>query len=134
MKKSKLYKECMGSLMLCHPAISHFSMSVIYFVIACKMLKIAQIVQVNKLCQRLNLIGAYADAFEKMTSAKIRLYIHCARYNFRDLRLVGSPFCDGRVTLLARLTCLHYYKHFGSPSRINSVLKGVTIRACESAF
>ena len=32
-------------------------------VIACKMLKIAQIVQVNKLCQRLNLIGAYADAF-----------------------------------------------------------------------
>ena len=59
--------------MLCHPAISHFSMSVIYFVIACKMLKIAQIVQVNKLCQRLNLIGAYADALEKMTSAKIRL-------------------------------------------------------------
>ena len=53
----------MGLLMLCHPAISHFSMSAIYFVIACKMLKIAQIVQVNKLCQRLNLIGAYADAF-----------------------------------------------------------------------
>ena len=49
--------------MLCHPAISHFSMSAIYFVIACKMLKIAQIVQVNKLCQRLNLIGAYADTF-----------------------------------------------------------------------
>ena len=63
----------MGSLMLCHPAISHFSMSAIYFVIACKMLKTAQIVQVNKPCRRLNLIGAYADAFEKMTSAKIRL-------------------------------------------------------------
>ena len=49
--------------MLCYPVISHFSMSAISFVIACKMLKIAQIVQDNKLCQHLNLIGAYADAF-----------------------------------------------------------------------
>ena len=40
--------------------------------------------------------------------------------NKKLARLGGSPFSDGRVTLLAGLTFFPY-KHFGSPNRVNSV-------------
>ena len=52
-----------GLINVMPPSDFAVSMSAISFVIAFKKLKIAQIVQVNKLCQRLNLIGPYADAF-----------------------------------------------------------------------
>ena len=44
---------------LCHSAILQFPIAAISFVIACKDLKIAQIVQINQLFQLLNFICAY---------------------------------------------------------------------------
>lgn len=51
MKNSKLYKDCIGSLIfLCQPVI----LQLFPFVIACKELKVEQIAQINQLFQLLN--------------------------------------------------------------------------------
>ena len=57
LKNSKLYKECMGSLVFGHLATSQLSKA-IFFAIACKELKIAQIAQIKQLFQLLNFIFA----------------------------------------------------------------------------
>ena len=46
-KNSKFDKECMAHKPSCHPAISQFSMADIFFNIAFKELRIAQIAEVN---------------------------------------------------------------------------------------
>jgi len=54
LKKLKSLKKCMSSLAFCYPAILQFSVVAISIVIACKELKITQIVQINQLFQLLN--------------------------------------------------------------------------------
>ena len=52
----------------CHPAIWPISKVTISFFIVCKELTIAQLAPIiNHLCQRLNLISAYRDAFYGLT-------------------------------------------------------------------
>ena len=42
LKNHKIYKECMSSLMFCHPVILQFLIAAIFFVSDCKDLKLAQ--------------------------------------------------------------------------------------------
>ena len=52
-----------GHKRFCHPAVSHFSIAAVFFVIACKELKIAQIAQIDQSYHLLNLTCAYDYAF-----------------------------------------------------------------------
>ena len=42
LEKLQIYKECMSSLVFCHPVILQFLMAAIFFVTYCKELKLAQ--------------------------------------------------------------------------------------------
>ena len=63
LKRLKLYKECMGSLMFLSPGNFQFSVAAFFFAIACKKLKSAQITQIKQLFQLFNLICAYGYTF-----------------------------------------------------------------------
>ena len=67
LKRLKLYKECMGSLMFLSPGNFQFSVAAVSFAIACKKLKSAQITQIKQLFQLFNLICAYGYTFYGVT-------------------------------------------------------------------
>ena len=67
LKRLKLYKECMGSLMFLSPGNFQFSVAAVSFAIACKKLKSAQITQIKQLFQLFNLICAYGHTFYGVT-------------------------------------------------------------------
>ena len=58
----EFYRECIADLLFSHKAILQFLMADISFNIACRKLKIAQIVQLNQLFQLLHLVIYTATA------------------------------------------------------------------------